>query len=154
MRMYSLRIFHSGKARLVPLEDAALTVGSASDNDVVLDDSSLPALAFGLTLSDSGYVVRSIQHAAISKIPLVNGVPGEGALLRPGDRLELGSFAMILEAADAVEAPERPGLGEGLSKLCAWVAEERDLKALLEKAMQLLLQTFGADEAFLFHLEA
>src|SRR3954463_4443724 len=115
MRMFGLRIFYAGKSRFVPLEDAALTVGSAPENDVVLDDPALPALpafALSLTLSGAGYSVRP-AHPKIR--PLVNGAAGDGVVLKPGDRLELGSFVMILETRESADRPEGASAPDSLT---------------------------------------
>jgi transcriptional regulator with GAF, ATPase, and Fis domain len=118
---------------VLPIAEAALTAGRSPDND----------LDAGIRLA-------------------VNGKRVDPAFLRPGDRLEVGRLILILDHASeasskeaAPEAADRRGvpLQSGLAKLCALVAEERDMNVLMQNLMNLLLEAFGGDDAFLFSLD-
>ncbi len=146
--------------RVLPLDVSALTAGSSPDNDLVLPHATVPPVAFRLTVGEESCSLT----AAGAEIPLyLNGRRTTSAHLRPGDRLDLGELALVLDvlpdddAAPAGQGPAEDGSGaafrDHLTGLCALVAEERDLPALLEKLMTRLLQAMGGDEAFLFTLD-
>ena len=165
---FCLRIFHPEGSRVVSLRDPALTVGSSPDNEVVLTDPEVPLLALRLTLTAEGYIVAPAPGK--SKVEL-NGKRLAQVLLKPGDMLRLGSHNVLFDreahgesGAEAIAGPESgsaagnaagtpAGIPAGLSRLCAMVAEERDLKTLLAKVMRLLLDTLGGNEALLFTLD-
>jgi DNA-binding NtrC family response regulator len=163
--MFCFRLFSPGRTGSLALGEAALTAGRAADNDLILDDPSIPEVAFRLTVEEEGCSLRS---AASTAALVVNGRRVEAAFLKPGDRLEVGKLVLVLDRESAgagdspagPHAPPSPGTGregsflDGLSRLCAMVAEERDLEALMGKLMGLLRETFGSDEAFLFTLDA
>ncbi|GEM_PF-235578 len=170
--MFCFRVFQNGKATTVPLQESFLTGGSAPDNEIVLADPAIPGVAFRMTLDVSGYTLSS-AHAQ-SK-PVVNGKRADKILLRAGDRLEIGSLALVLDNLEEIPGSVQvtssaghgsasgainsgrdaslPGFREGLARLCALVAGERDLQTLLTKTMGLLLEVFGGKEAFLFILD-
>lgn len=160
--MLYIRLIGPGVSREIPLLDSVLTAGRAGDNDIVLDDASLPNLAFRLSLAGDGLALAALHP---SWRPLVNGRAAGSTALRLGDRLEAGPFLLILdrapEEAPASGSPACPGAGGGrrdhraaLARLCALVAEERELQGLMRKLMGLLLDAFAADQAFLFSLDA
>jgi transcriptional regulator with GAF, ATPase, and Fis domain len=159
--MYCFYLEDRETTRLLPLHDTVLTAGRAPDNEIVLDDPSVPELAFRLTLREDGAALAVLQPGWS---PRVNGLPCDHAVLRPGDRLEAGSLVLTLAAQEGGEGggggPPAGGPGArvdfraSLTRLCTLVAGERDLKGLLEKFMGLLLEAFRGDEAFLFSLDA
>jgi transcriptional regulator with GAF, ATPase, and Fis domain len=156
--MFCLRIFQPCHHLILPLGEDLLTAGSAPENEIVLQGPGQPPLAFRLSRSETGYVFASASPHCKA---LINGKRSESSHLKPGDRLELGNAVFILDHADSPSASapgergDRSGSGfrSGLSRLCALVAEERDLKILLEKIMRMLQETFDGDEAFLFTLD-
>ena len=153
--MPRLRIYHQGRIAAFSLREAVHTVGSEAGNDVVLAGGDLPPLAARIRLGEAGYLLES---ASPKVKPLRNGKRDDGFPLAPGDLIELGPVRILVEGeeAGAVAPAARSDapLAEGLSALCALVAEERDLKTLLGKAMRLLLDLLGGDEALLFTVDA
>ncbi len=164
--MYRLRIFHEGQTRSLPLQETVMTAGSAPENDIVLHGAGTVPVAVRLTQTDLGYSVTAAHPKAK---PLWNGKRTDQFLLQPGDLMEIGSARLLLEKMELMEtdggsfvkAPQpsgesaHPALGisTGLSRLCAMVAEERDLRTLLSKVMRLLLDTLGGNEALLFTVD-
>lgn len=153
--MYRFRIFHNGRVTTVPLQDAVLTAGKSPENDIVLEGPKIPDVALRLALNDEGYSIAVTDTRAK---PLVNGKRANQFMAKPGDLIEMGEFRLLmeLEAAEGRDLEgQRPDrdLTSGLSKLCAMVAQERDLRNLLSKVMRLLLETFGGNEALLFTLD-
>jgi transcriptional regulator with GAF, ATPase, and Fis domain len=154
--MYRLRIFHEGRTWTLPMQEPVLTAGSSSENDIVLEGSGSPPVAVRLTRTDDGY---SVSSAHSKSKPLLNGKRSDQFVLMPGNLMELGSARLLLEAeapAGGRAAPV-PGQGSaissGLTRLCGMVAEERDLRTLLTKAMNLLLESLGGKEALLFTVD-
>jgi transcriptional regulator with GAF, ATPase, and Fis domain len=158
--MYCLRIYGPGSHEVMALGEAMLTAGSDAENEIVLKGPGFPALAFGLSRAEGGYAFASASPLCRA---LVNGKRCDSILLKPGDRLEAGGSVLILDFAghpaagapcpDSGTAARDVALRAGLSRLCSLVAEERDLKILLDKTMRVLLETFGGDDAFLFTLD-
>src|SRR5687768_15808416 len=138
----------------LPLNEAGRTAGSAPYNDNVLPEPSVPDLAFRITLMEGGAALAAVHP---SWRPRVNGLPSVTSLLRPGDRVEAGGLVLTLAFQEEPARPSgggcRPEFREALTRLCAWVAEERDLHGLLVKFMKLLLEAFHGNEAFLFILD-
>ena len=147
------------------LREPALTLGSAAENEIVLLDPEVPPLALRMTMAMDGYSVTPANPKA--KVE-VNGKRLNQALLKAGDILRIGSHRILFDQSDRSDLLDRdPEAGSGaaavpsaaaatpagLSKLCALVAEERDLKVLLSKIMRLLLDTMGGKEALLFTLD-
>jgi transcriptional regulator with GAF, ATPase, and Fis domain len=152
--MFCFHLTDDAGTRILPLGEAVLTAGSAPDNEIVLADPSVPALAFRMTLMEGGAALAAVHP---SWRPRVNGHPAETALLRPGDRLEAGRLSLAFARLEEPAGPSdgsRPEFRAALTRLCAWVAEERDLHGLLAKLMKLLLEAFRGNEAFLFLLDS
>ncbi|MDB5105068.1 MAG: Response regulatory protein [Fibrobacteres bacterium] len=151
--MHRLRIFEAGSVKSIPLADSVLTAGTAPDNEIVLTGSDIPPIALRLSLTGDGY---SVSVAGPKAKPSLNGERSEHFRFRPGDLLEIGSARLLLEL-DAAPAMQGDAVSRGfsasLSKLCALVAEERDLKTLLTRVMGLLLESFGGTEALLFTVD-
>lgn len=154
--MYCFRIFESSGSRVIPMQEPLLTAGSARENDMVLTGSGIPGLAFRLSETGSGISFASASPQCKASL---NGKRTESATLRMGDRLEIGDTVLIL---DGCPSPENGGAAHtgpardfhaGLTRLCGLVAEERDLKVLLEKTMRMMLEHFRGDEAFVFTLD-
>src|SRR5882762_8151461 len=159
--MYRLRIFHEGLIKTLPLQDPILTAGSAPENDIVLEGAGSPSVALRLTQIEGGY---SASAAHPKSKPLWNGKRSDQFLFKPGDLMEIGSARLLLELDGGEAGKAAPhagsvrarspgdgrgdggGISSGLSRLCAMVAEERDLRTLLSKVMDLLLETLGGNE--------
>lgn len=152
--MYRFRIFEKGLVRLVPVAEPVLTVGLSQENDIVLQAPDVPPLALRVALTGEAFTVAA---AGPKCKPFHNGKRADQFDLRPGDLLEVGGARLLLEREDGESGARpaaSPAVPPGLSRLCALVAEERDLKALLRKVMRLSLESFQGDEAFLFTLDA
>lgn len=172
--MFGFRIFQQGKSTWFPFPAPTLTLGRSVENDLVLDAEGVPDLAFRLVHQGHGITVSAVYPEVK---PNINGRAAASLAMHPGDRLEIGPFGLILDQGPAAAAGTEPegepegsanaegtsrgrrsgirGLEfqEGLARLCRMVAAERDMKALLEKIMRLLLEAFGGDDAFLFTLD-
>ena len=78
-----------GERTLVPLDAERITVGSAPDNDVVLDDRTVSRLHALFERLPGGWTVRDLGSRNGT---FLNGTRiGEVTVLRPGDRVRLGS---------------------------------------------------------------
>ncbi len=154
--MYCLRIFHEKGSEIVPLLEPTLTLGSAPENEIILSDPEIPSVALRMFLAEGGLKIALVQTRV--KFSL-NGKRCEEGVLKPGDRLELGSYALILDHLQQLQDSEgekvelKSNLQTGLTKLCALVATERDLQTLVTKIMGLLIEVFKGNEAFLFTLD-
>jgi transcriptional regulator with GAF, ATPase, and Fis domain len=150
--MFCFRIFHPQGSSIVSLREPAITLGSSHENEVVVEDIEVPPLALRMALGADGYIILPCTP----KFKLeVNGKKVSQGLLKVGDILQMGSHRLIFdnEVTNKILPPSsESNIPKGLSKLCALVAEERDLKVLLSKTMHLLLETMGGNEAFLFTL--
>jgi transcriptional regulator with GAF, ATPase, and Fis domain len=125
-------------------------VGRGRENDLVLDDPEVPEIAFSLARVEDGFRVTS----ADARLRLNGKRCGQG-LFRIGDLLEFGPYRAILDLSGPEPAgPSRPdAVPPGLSRLCALVAEEHDLRNLLKRILDLLVNTLGGDAASLLTLD-
>ena len=81
--------FHGEVARIVPLEDATITLGSDADNDLVLPNDSITRHHAAIEPWPEGYAV----HDAGSKTgTFINGRAVKWSGLRPGDLIQLGPY--------------------------------------------------------------
>jgi len=158
--MYRFRIISKGQVRLWPFPDSVVLIGSGPDSDLVLAGADIPPLALRLSLSGDSFRADALDPKAK---PIFNAKRADAAEVRPGDLIELGGTRLLLEK-DAAGGHESAGAGPaipseakvppGLARLCALVAEERDLESLLRQVMRLSLEAFHGDEALLFTLDA
>ncbi|MBW8886919.1 MAG: sigma 54-interacting transcriptional regulator [Fibrobacteres bacterium] len=158
--MYRFRIFSKGKVRLWPLPDSVVLIGSGADCDLVLEGADIPPLALRLSLTGDSFRADSLDPKAK---PIFNAKRADAAEVRTGDLIELGATRILIEkdadggdksvGADPALSSEG-AVPPGLARLCALVAEERDLESLLRQVMRLSLEAFRGDEALLFTLDA
>ncbi len=84
-----LEFWVHGKRSLVPLDTERITVGSAPDNDVVLDDRTVSRLHALFERLPGGWTVRDLGSRNGT---FLNGARiSELTVLRSGDRVRLGS---------------------------------------------------------------
>jgi adenylate cyclase len=111
--MLRLRFVVHGEDRLVPLSGGKVRLGRGADNDVVLSDVSVSRYHAEIRRESDGWVLHDMKSTNGVE---VNGVPVELAVLQAGDRLGVGSFSLLLEAAEPatvrpVSEPDLPDLG-------------------------------------------
>ena len=84
-----LELWMHGTRRLVPLDAERITMGSAPDNGVVLDDRTVSRLHALFERLPGGWTVRDLGSRNGT---FLNGTRiNELTVLRPGDRVRLGS---------------------------------------------------------------
>jgi transcriptional regulator with GAF, ATPase, and Fis domain len=141
-----------GSTRLFPLVKRITSVGRTRDNDLAVDDRSLPESAFHLLYDGQGY--NAVAHAGDL---LVNGKKAREARLGPGDVLRCGDTEFRFEPppprppAAAVPAPHVP-----FDKLHAFALEllgNYELEPLLERLMDAAIELTGAEKGFLLLVE-
>ncbi|HSK76642.1 MAG TPA: adenylate/guanylate cyclase domain-containing protein [Thermoanaerobaculia bacterium] len=111
--MLRLRFVVHGEDRLVPLSGGKVRLGRGADNDVVLSDVSVSRYHAEIRRESDGWVLHDMKSTNGVE---VNGVPVERAVLHAGDRLGVGSFSLLVEAAEPapvrpVSEPDLPDLG-------------------------------------------
>ena len=102
--MLRLRFAIHGEDRLVPLSGGKVRLGRGADNDVVLSDVSVSRYHAEIRRESDGWVLHDMKSTNGVE---VNGVPVERAVLQAGDRLGVGSFSLLVEAAEPTTV--RPG---------------------------------------------
>src|SRR5947207_8344232 len=74
------------------ITEEVLTVGRATDNDVVLDDQSVSRHHFSVQMKDGRPYLRDLKTPNGTWI---NGEPRLERFLEPGDRIECGSTTFL-----------------------------------------------------------
>jgi len=111
--MLRLRFQLHGEDRLVPLSGGKVRLGRGADNDAVLSDVSVSRYHAEIRRESDGWVLHDMKSTNGVE---VNGVPVERSVLQAGDRLGVGSFSLLVEAAEPttvrpVSEPDLPDLG-------------------------------------------
>jgi len=100
---------HSGGDQ-IPVVRPFLTLGRAGDNDVILDDPQVSRHHARLAYSEAGYTIADLGSANgtfVNGQPLPPRIP---QLVRPGDTIQIGPFALVIQAPQAgVTPPPLPG---------------------------------------------
>jgi predicted component of type VI protein secretion system len=92
-----LELWVHGNRTLVPLEGARLTIGSAPDNDIVVEDRTVSRLHAVFERLPGGWTVRDLGSRNGT---FLNGTRlGELTVLRPGDKVRLGSAEAIFRGS-------------------------------------------------------
>lgn len=161
-----------GSRRSVPLVRRRTSVGRSPDNGIAIDHPSVPDCA--LQLEKVGAAVEMVALGpARSALPRIGARPCGEARLCPGDRIEIGEIALLIEevptalpAAEsaAADAPggqrqevargdvEREALATLLSFSEALLGNYQ-LAPLLESMMDQVIALTQADRGFLILLE-
>jgi hypothetical protein len=87
-----------GRARMIVVEAGSLTIGRATDNDLVARDSRVSRHHGRITGRRGTLVYLDLGSTNGSR---VNGVPVTEVVLGAGDRLEIGDTALVVEVAGA-----------------------------------------------------
>lgn len=81
-----------GEARVAPLRDGRCTIGRADGNDLVLPESSVSRQHALVKRQGSGFVVEDLGS---TNGVLLNGKPVKSGPLKDGDRLQIGTTALV-----------------------------------------------------------
>ena len=97
--------------KVVPLEDAEVTIGRGDTNQVCISDRILSRQHCAIKHENQKYVIRDLgsRHGT-----LVNGIPIQQQVLYHGDQISLGSsvFVFQLRAEEVLSHPARVELGD------------------------------------------
>jgi transcriptional regulator with GAF, ATPase, and Fis domain len=86
----------------------------------------------------------------------LNGRKLKSAVLRPGDRIELGELVMVFDSgalARDIDPPSVDNFDHTFTRFASAVGRERDLRALLGKVISILFEVIGGTDAFIFTLD-
>jgi transcriptional regulator with GAF, ATPase, and Fis domain len=134
-----------GSTRVFPLVKRITSVGRTRDNDLAIDDRSLPESAFHLLFDGQSY--NAVAHAGDLS---VNGRKSREARLGPGDVLRCGDTEFRFEPPPPAPAPERPRIPfEKLHRFALDLLGDYELEPLLERLMDAAIDLTGADKGFL-----
>jgi transcriptional regulator with GAF, ATPase, and Fis domain len=145
-----------GEMRQVRLVKRVTSIGTDPQNDVTLDDTTLPATALHIHFDGRDFNAASHEGVDMS----VNGKRKIACRLTPGDVIRVASTEMAFSAAETA-ASASPGAppGNQLEAMRGLVGfSERllaatDLGALLEELLDALVTATHADKGFLILLE-
>src|SRR5262245_42470228 len=95
-RNWSLTIFNDGQLKnSLPLPEGTTSIGRENSNVIVLPDSEVSRHHADIIHGPDGVSVLDLNSRNGIK---VNGVPRQKAALQPGDRVEIGPYALELSA--------------------------------------------------------
>ncbi|MBN1655516.1 MAG: sigma 54-interacting transcriptional regulator [Deltaproteobacteria bacterium] len=99
-RKLNLVVKRDGEVRRYYIENSPLQIGSAQDNEIVIDDSAVDARHCRLEPSESGLLVRDLGS---QNGTFVNGVRVLSALLSEGGQLRIGRTDIRISACSDEE---------------------------------------------------
>jgi transcriptional regulator with GAF, ATPase, and Fis domain len=144
-----------GADRTVPLARRITTLGRGADNDIVLDDASLPDTA--LHVHYDGHTWEAACHGGAEM--LVNGRRRVTARLADADRVRLGGTELAFSVADAAPTPppskdaERVTAMRSLVRFSERLLAASDLDRALDELLDALLEVTHAEKGFVILLE-
>jgi transcriptional regulator with GAF, ATPase, and Fis domain len=144
-----------GADRTVPLARRITTLGRGADNDIVLDDASLPDTA--LHVHYDGRTWEAACHGGAEM--LVNGRRRVTARLADADRVRLGGTELAFSVADAAPTPppskdaERVTAMRSLVRFSERLLAASDLDRALDELLDALLEVTHAEKGFVILLE-
>ena len=151
----------NGKVRNAPLVKALTSIGRSSDNDIPLEDPSVPDSAVHILFDGTSYRVGS--HGCRFQ---VNGKKRDEHVLAQNDRIRLGACELLFDNS-IVETKADASLTSGtiatpgaelraLRQLAAFSAKllgTYDIDRLLENLMDEVIEVTHADKGFLILME-
>ena len=173
--MLELVFDDDGATRRMPIRDG-LTLGRASDNDLVLRDFSVSRRH--ARVAGDGAVFRIVDLRSTNGIK-INGTPVTDGVLHPGDRVAVGSFLLTVrddELDDGELAPttyvrplvefnrqfglegvpsapaaagERERVYEIVAQVAKTLIQAEDLQPVLDKVMDVVFEHLPVDRAFI-----
>jgi len=100
--MARLVIFDGTSSKTVELTDTISVAGRAPENKIVIDDKQPPRRHFQIERVDIGYKLVDLESRNGTR---VNDRSVNQALLRPGDRIQIGKHVLTFEDASFKEPP-------------------------------------------------
>ncbi len=167
----------AGVTRRVRLRDG-LTIGRASDNELVLRDFSVSRHHARVRAEGDGYAIVDLGSTNGVKL---NGTFVQEAALSPGDRLEIGSFTLLVQSTEesasglssatylrslaefdqdyGLERPravtpgregaERERVFEILAQVAKTLLQVGELRPVLEKVMDVVFEHLMVDRGYI-----
>jgi transcriptional regulator with GAF, ATPase, and Fis domain len=148
-----LRSYCNGTSTVVELRGRMVLIGSAQENDIVVNDRSVHDAAAKIDPHGDAYLLESIQKEKVR----LNGKKTKVSPLSPGDRIEVGTHVIIYDVINDAESGKSASLDPfftALHKFTEHIGAERDLEKLLTRLIQLLLGVLNGSDAFIFKLDA
>ncbi len=99
--MLRLRVSGQGQERTIGLAGTELRLGRSADSDVVLPDASVTHQHAAIRREREGWCIYDVSG---TQQILLNHVPVTRAILRPGDRVQIGIFTLVVD--EEVSAPQ------------------------------------------------
>lgn len=136
----------------IKLDKREYYFGTSRENDVVLPEQDLPDIAARLTIEDNRYLLESMHGGNAVKL---NGKKIKKTYLQENDSFAIGSRQWVLINAEqpSTVTGDAKAIVQNLMKFTDEVGRERDLRVLLRKIMDSLLELIGGTEAFIFTLD-
>ncbi len=144
-----------GSEREVALVKRITSVGRDPENDVAVEDPSLPATALHVHYDGREYNAAAHDRAEMT----VNGKRRAAWRLAPGDRIRVGATELSFDLAPRAPAPRAARAGQRLLALDSVVRfSERllaahDLNRLLDELLDAVVEVTQADKGFLILFE-
>lgn len=151
---YVLKKIHNGGSASIEIRERVFLIGRAPENDIVIEDQNLPDVAVQIENENGVYRLRTVSLGNVR----LNGKRVKNAMLKPGDRFEVGSSVFILDIATDGESgsPEQSdarSILESFQQFSHFVGQERDLEKLLRKIIKILFNLIGGTDALIFKLD-
>ena len=145
------------RTRLFNIYRRITTIGTASDNEIVLEDDDIKANHCQLFFDGKKYVISALDRGADT---YVNGKKTRKQQLQDQDVVRVGRFTFQFSLYDIPTdefTSSDIGARESVRKLQEFTTalmEERDLQVLIELMLDQLIELTGADKGFLFLVDS
>jgi len=152
--MIILKHILDNETKEIPLTGKTFHIGKLGENDIQLSNARSPDIAAELAYSGNVLQITALQSGFIK----VNGRKYKSSPLYPGDRIEIDSDIFIIDRTDGTtklsiqSESKTEDILDKFTHFAEIIGKERDLNKLLNTIINILLETIGGNDAFIFKL--
>lgn len=156
--MLVLKKIKDNTTEAIPLSGRVLYLGKHRENDIVIDDERIADIVAKLCFEDGVYTIIALKSGSVR----INGKKCNSSICSLGDRIEIGKTVFVFDNSNSDEAKKTEigfskkaeNLFNRFAHFTEMVGRERDLNKLLSTIMEILLETIGGNDAFIFKINA